>query len=77
MKCIDALVIDDEEVDNLFDGVDGINVESCKPEDFTQDMAVIRKAKFDAIIMDQKLTNQTKSIPYQGTTLIQEMRSML
>lgn len=77
MKCINALIIDDEEVDNLFDGVEGINVESCKPEDFTQDMAVIRKSKFDAIIMDQKLTNQTKSIPYQGTTLIQEMRSRM
>lgn len=77
MKCIDILVVDDEDVEHLFNEIEGITVKTCTPRDFENDMKIIRQSKFDAVIMDQKLTGPRRSISYQGTTLIQEMRNRM
>lgn len=77
MECINVMVVDDEDISCLFSDKKNINVETCRPYDFAEDMKCILSSHFDAIIMDQKLTGVKRSIPYLGTTLIQEMRNRM
>lgn len=77
MKCINVLVVDDEEVKHFFKKYTEVNVTDLSPVDFAGDMKAIRESDYDAIIMDQKLTGTKRTIPYQGTTIIQEMRTRM
>lgn len=78
MTCIKLAVYDDEDVSSFVAAIKGVDISTIPlpPESFEEDIRKLR-GEFDAMLMDLKLNEHGAHVTYNGTAIIQELRSKM